>query len=113
MAAYNAPTRVGSRVAGVIAKGPIRLKIEYEVNELDPNRRYAYRVTRGPMQWTGAFELEPEGTGSRVASAGTVEFRGLLRLLQPMLAAEVRNGEAGELSKLKRLVESHGTLIDA
>jgi carbon monoxide dehydrogenase subunit G len=102
------PAKVGSRVAAVVAWGPIRLNTEWEVSELEPDRRYGFRTTRGPMDWAGAFTIEPEGTGSRVASSGAVEFRGFLRLLQPLMAGEVRSGEARELRRLKALVEGGG-----
>lgn len=99
------PAHIGSRIRTVIAKGPLHLKLEYEVSELEPNRKFAYRSTAGPMNWNGQFTIRPEGAGSRIASAGTMELRGLLRILSPLMAAEVRNGEAAELRKLKQLVE--------
>ena len=102
------PARIGSKVEAVMARGPIRLNTEWEVSELEPNRRYGFRTTRGPMNWAGAFTIEPEGSGSRVASSGTVQFRGLLRLLQPFMAGEVQGGETKELARLKALVEADG-----
>jgi hypothetical protein len=64
-----------------------------------------YRSTRGPMRWASTFAVEPEGTGSRVASSGTVQFQGLLRVLQPLLAGEVQSGEEKELERLKAILE--------
>jgi len=99
------PTGIGSKVAGRMVRGPMRMDIEYEVSELDPNRRVVYRSTKGPMLWASTFAVEPEGTGSRVASSGTVQFQGFLRLLQPLLSGEVQGGEEKELRRLKALLE--------
>jgi len=99
------PTAVGSKVAGQMIRGPMRMDIEYEVSELDPNRRIVYRSTKGPMRWASTFAVEPEGTGSRVASSGSVQFQGFLRLLQPLLSGEVQSGEEKELRRLKSLLE--------
>ena len=96
---------IGSRISTVMAKGPLKIRMEYEVKELEPNRRFGYRSTGGRMFWDGGFTITPEGAGSRVVSAGTLEFRGILRLLAPLMAGEVRNGEATELKRLKQLVE--------
>jgi len=102
----DGPTHQGSRIQSVLRKGPIRLPLEYEVSEFEPDRTFGYRTLPGRIRWDGDFTLTPEGGGTRITSTGTVELHGLLKLLTPLVRGEVRNGEGVELKKLKALVES-------
>jgi len=93
------PMQAGSRLEGVIRKGPFRWKLPYEVTELVPGRRFGYRTSPGSrLRWTGFFDVEPVEGRTRVRSAGDLSLAGFLRLFEPLMVAEVRNGEAKERS---------------
>jgi hypothetical protein len=47
-----------------------------------------------------------EGSESRLSTSGEFRLHGLWRLLQPIVAREVSRGEAGELERLKAILES-------
>jgi uncharacterized membrane protein len=100
------PHGAGSRLATTMPIGPFRREMEWEVVDHQPNRLFSVRsLPGGPMDWTGAYELEPKGAGTVVVSRGEVRPNGLLRLLEPLLRSELPREEATELERLKQLVE--------
>ena len=59
------------------------------------------------MEWEADYTLEPQGPSStRVIHSGQIRLNGLLKLFEPLMAGEVRSGEAKEVIKLKELLES-------
>jgi uncharacterized protein YndB with AHSA1/START domain len=96
---------VGSRGSFRLAKGPIAGRLDMEIVELVPNRRIVFRISHPWLAWTSVSDLEPVGHGTRLTYAGDVGLRGWRRLLEPVMAREVRAGEAGEAERLKNLLE--------
>jgi len=99
------PPVVGSRGSFRLAKGPIAGRLDMEIVELDPHRRIVIRIAHPWLYWTSLSELEPVGSGTRLTYAGDIGLRGWRRLLEPLMAREVRAGEAGEAERLKALLE--------
>ena len=99
--------RVGSQVESTIKMGPMKQTLVFQVEELEGNRRLVWKtVSKGALEWDATYTFEPQGPSStRVVSSGQIRFNGLLKLLEPLMAGEVRSGEAKELIKLKELVE--------
>ena len=103
------PHGTGSRISATMPLGPFRRTVKWEVTDYQPGRRFAVRSVRGgPMSWTGVYELEPAGGGTVVRSRGEVQPNGLLRVLEPLMRAELPREEAMELERLKELVEREG-----
>jgi len=100
--------RVGSQLEITIKMGPRKQVMVFQLTELEQNRRFGFKtVSKGAMEWDGDFTFEPQGPSStRMVSSGQIRLNGLLRLLEPLMAGEVRSGEAKELVKFKELVES-------
>ena len=81
-------------------------EFELEVTAVMPGRGFSARTVTGPMDWTGTFEVNPDGdAGSRVLSSGSIRLRGIRRLMEPFAGGEVRQREQAELDRLKALVE--------
>jgi carbon monoxide dehydrogenase subunit G len=97
----------GSRARQTMRLGPVRLRYELEVADAEPGRRIAWRTVGGGALRAGArLELEALSADStRVTWSGEMGFRGPLRLLEPLIAAEARAGEARELERLRALLE--------
>ena len=103
------PHGAGSRLATKMPIGPFRRAVEWEVVEHQPDRLFSLRsLPGGPFDWTGVYELEPAGAETVVKSRGEVRPNGLLRLLEPLMRAELPREEATELERLKELVEREG-----
>ena len=104
------PHGAGSRIASTMPFGPFRRTVEWEVIDYQPSLLFSVRsLPGGPIDWTGVYELEPAGAGTLVKSRGEVRPNGLLRLLEPLMRAELPREEAKELERLKEIVEREGT----
>jgi hypothetical protein len=101
------PMREGSRMRLTFGRGPLHATLDLEISSLEPNQGMAFKtVSNGGIQWDGAYELSPTaGGGTRVSQQGTLRFRGLWRVLEPMVGAEIKKGEIAELERLKKVVE--------
>jgi hypothetical protein len=74
---------------------------------VEQGRRMAWTTFSGPVKWDGEYRLAPAGTGgTELSQQGTLRFTGMLRLLEPVIGAEISRGEVKELEKLKAVVEA-------
>jgi uncharacterized protein YndB with AHSA1/START domain len=101
------PLRQGSRMRLSLGRGPLHVSLDLEITSLEPDARLAFTtVSDGGIQWDGAYDLTPaDGGGTRLAQQGTLRFRGLWRVLEPLIGAEIKRGEIAELERLKKIVE--------
>lgn len=101
-------TDVGTRGLERMKLGPRSVEVGIEVSESVRARRIAWRVSGGsPLAGDVTLELEPLGPGrTRATWSGTIGLTGPWRLLEPLMAAEVRAGEAAELRRLKDNLEA-------
>jgi hypothetical protein len=97
----------GSRFEVSFGKGPISATLGLELTALEPGRRMAWKTFSGPIDWQGEYRIEPAGPGSTTLSQqGSLTFKGLWRLIEPLVGAEIQSGEIKELQKLKAAAES-------
>jgi uncharacterized protein YndB with AHSA1/START domain len=88
-----------------MAEGPIKGMLEMRIAELEPHRRLVIRVSHPALDWTATSTVAAEGDGTRLTYAGELGFKGWRRLLEPLMAGEVRKGEAQEALRLKAILE--------
>jgi hypothetical protein len=102
------PTDVGTRAIERVKLGPRNVDVQLEVSGSIPARRIAWRMAGGsPI--TGEVTLDLESLGpdrTRAVWSGSIGLSGWWRLIEPLIAAEVKAGEAGELRRLKETLES-------
>jgi uncharacterized protein YndB with AHSA1/START domain len=100
--------RVGSQIETTLNMGPLKQAMVFEVEALEPNRRLGFKtVSKGALDWDADFTFEARGPSStRVVSSGQLRLNGVLKLSEPLIAGEVKSGEAKELMKMKELVEA-------
>src|SRR5687768_8481550 len=98
--------RTGSSFEVFFGMGPLKATVGLEMTNVEVPVRMAWKTFKGPIDWVGEYRLSPEGAGTRLSQHGTLTFRGLWRLLQPIVGAEIRSGEVKELEKLKSVIES-------
>jgi uncharacterized membrane protein len=98
---------LGSQIETTIKMGPSKQTVTFEVVSFEPNRRLGWKTTsKGSLQWDSDFLFEPINDGAtRVISSGVIRLSGALKLLEGMMASEVRSGEAKELIRFKELAE--------
>lgn len=99
--------KVGSQMETTLKMGPMKQTMVFQLTELEENRRFGFKtVSKGALEWDGDFTFEPRGPSStRMVSSGQIRLNGLLKLLEPLMAGEIRSGEVKELIRFKELVE--------
>jgi len=101
---------VGSQIQTTLNMGPLKQAMTFEVSEYEPNRRLGWKtVSKGSVDWDAVYTFEPQGTGAtKLGTSGQLRLNGLMKLLEPLMAGEVKAGEAKELVRLKELIEGAG-----
>jgi uncharacterized membrane protein len=99
--------QVGSQVETIMKMGPVKQTMVFQLAELKENLRLGWKtVSKGALEWDADLAFEPQGPSStRMVSSGQVRLNGLLKFFEPLLAGEIRSGEAKELIKFKELAE--------
>lgn len=103
----GAGTEVGARARERVKVGPRTVEVDFEVSESIPAQRIAWKVAGGgPIAGDITLDLQPLGASqTRAKWSGWIGLKGAWRLLEPIMAAEVRTGEAAELRRLKANLE--------
>ncbi|MGH2456390.1 MAG: SRPBCC family protein, partial [Candidatus Limnocylindria bacterium] len=107
----DGPVREGTRAYAELPLGPFKLGWTWEVTEFDPARVLSYRtISRSALSMDGSYRLESQGAGAtKVAATVEIRTRGLLRLLEPLMRAEVTRNETAEVLRIKGVLEGPGT----
>ena len=102
------PAGAGSKVRVVGKMGPWKFDGPMEITEYEANRKLGIAATiAGAMQFQAVWTFESTGPmTTQVSESGTASMLGFWRLLEPLFAGEVKNGEAEELKKIKNLLEN-------
>jgi hypothetical protein len=105
--ASTAPVAVGSRAVMVREEYGRRSETTYEVTELIPDRKIAFRHVDGSMGFELAFLLSPASTETTDLDVHVrMQPRGALRLLTPLLARSLPKRTERITSDMVRFVES-------
>jgi len=99
--------QAGSRIETNIKFGPVKQAMTFEVIGYEENRRMAFKtISKGAVAWDAEYLFIPESDSTtKVISSGQLRLSGILKMSEPILAGEIRSGEAKELVKYKELVE--------
>jgi uncharacterized protein YndB with AHSA1/START domain len=101
------PVRVGFQFEEAAKVGPWKLHTVCTVTELKPNQRFAFVAkSSGPLDYEGYFDLQPVAGGTRLTLSGGARLKRLWRLLQPVLAGDLRKESRTELATMKLLLEA-------
>jgi len=101
--------RLGSQIQTTMKIGPSKQTLTFEVASFESNRRLGWKTTsKGSLQWDADFLFEAiDDASTRVTSSGVIRLGGALKLMEGMMAGEVRSGEAKELMRFKELAEGN------
>ncbi len=102
------PSGVGSKVRLVGKVAFWKFDGPMEITEYEANRRLGiWTMIPGAMQFKATWIFEPDGpTKTRIVESGEAGMLGFWKLLEPLFAGELKNGEVKELEKIKTLLES-------
>jgi len=100
--------KVGSQIETTMKLGLSKQTMVFEVTAFEPNRKIGWRTAgKAPLDWDAEFLFEPvDGGSTRVTSSGVIKLNGALKLMEGMMAGEIRTGEEKELERFKSLVEA-------
>lgn len=100
------PLAVGTQVAFVARFLGRTLAYTYEVRDLVPGERFVMSTAQGPfpMDTTYAFEDGPGGT-TLMTLRNRGEPAGFAKVTAPAMARAIRRANAGDLRRLKGIVE--------
>jgi len=99
------PTKVGTRFTEEVKIGPMRATANCEVTEFSPDRMMAFKAVSPSINYEGRVLVEPWEKGARLTLAGTVQPKGLWKLMQPIMKGEFKTGIKKELAAIKEILE--------
>ena len=87
--------------------GPWRhMEMRGEVLANEPNRRFAYRITEGPLRARNEYVIAPDGDGTAFRMSGSAGMGGvIMRLAGPLVAKAYTRTTRKEVERLKQLLE--------
>lgn len=101
------PPAVGAKANGVMREGAKTNPFSMEITRLEPGRMIAFQTLSGPVNWQGSWEVRAiDAQTTEVTAEGVMRLQGLRRLLEPLMAGEMRKGEAAELERLRTTLEA-------
>jgi uncharacterized membrane protein len=104
----SGPVREGDRFTYIAKFLGRRFETPSEVTSSEPNRRFSYRATGGPIpdqNWTVTFEETPTG-GTRLTQVVEGEPGGFFRLVGPLLERAISRQFRADVGTLKDLLEA-------
>lgn len=99
------PVAKGSSVRRLASFMGRRIEYVLEVAELDPGARLAMRSVRSPFPMAVTYSFEPADGGTLMAIRVEGRPGGMYRLAGPFLPGMVRRSVAGDLRRLKVILE--------
>lgn len=106
--AKSTPLRNGSIVQLAGRFGMWNIDAPFQITSFQPNREFGMKGAAGPFWFEGTWKFSGEGATTRLSVEGLYRMSGGWRLVEPLFAGEVKNGEANELKKIKALLEKGG-----
>jgi hypothetical protein len=96
----------GSRVERIASFMGKRVEYVLEVEDYDPEARVAMRSVKGPFPMTVAYDLEDSDGATRARIRVGGDASGFYRIAAPLLNRAAARSIAGDLKRLKTLLES-------
>ena len=99
------PTKVGTRFTEDVKMGPMRTAANCEVTEFISDKMMAFSAKSPSISYAARVLVEPSDKGAKLTMEGTVQPKGLWKLLQPMMAGEFKTSIKKELTAIKVILE--------
>ena len=103
------PLRVGTRRREVRQFLGLRIEMNLELTEYEPNRRSSLKAVSGPIPLSGSYLLEAVDGATRLTAAGELDAHGLFKLAEPVFARITGRELEANLGHLKDLLEAAGS----
>jgi uncharacterized protein YndB with AHSA1/START domain len=100
------PVRAGTEYTQTMRMGPATVEGSCRIIRFEPGRALGFNLESRTLSCAGELCLEPVPGGTRLTSTGTGHLHGPLRLLQPMVQAQVTRESRAEVARIKAAVEA-------
>ena len=100
------PMTVGTRYVYVAQFLGRRIESAGEVTAFEPNRRYAWKVTSGPIPMEADTTFDGSNGATKVTTTARGEPGGFFKLAEPVLVRVVRRQTETDCNNLKDLMEA-------
>lgn len=107
-ASAQGPLAVGQAITETRKFLGRRIESKLEVEQYEPPRKFAARVTSGPVPFRFEQTTEPEGSGTRVSVVVEGEPGGFFKLAEPLVERALRREIEGDSATLKDILEARG-----
>jgi uncharacterized protein YndB with AHSA1/START domain len=104
------PPAVGAKIHQVVAgPGGRGIPADIEITTYEPDQRYAFAVTAGPVRPRGDMRFAPTAEGgTEITFTLEADLGGLKRILMGKPVQKSMDGEMANLDKAKALLEASG-----
>ena len=100
----DGPLRTGSRFREVRRINNKEEEIQGEITALEPNRRLETKTVTKPEAMV-SYVLDPEQGGTRLSYKFVLTTNGPMRLMEPIMAKEIKKSTETDFNTLKHLLE--------
>ena len=100
------PRRIGSVIREVIKTRYFTMEMFSEITECVPNRSLAYRFHGAGMTGTLRYIIEPVEEGTKLSQLVSISFRGLRKILNPLLPLTYARKADWRLRAIKGILEA-------
>lgn len=103
----DGPVEVGTRYREVVRMMPgVMMTIYTEITDYKPERYLAMRWCSNVMEGDLAYTFDPVGGGTRVIQKMSLNPKGILRVLSPLIRAMFSRTAGRRLEEIKALLEA-------
>ncbi len=88
----------------------VRIPLVWEITEFEPGKRMRGETVSGPAKFWGEYIFQEVPSGTRVRKMGKIQFGGLFRMAEPLLAGIFQETLEQDMENLKRLLEQRAAL---
>jgi len=99
------PWQAGSQFRESRNLGRRKTEVLSEIIKFEANKLFVIRSKTGP-NWLGTWSFEPEKSGTRLRWTGQMTMKGFARLIEPIIARQMRSQIDEQFSALPRIIES-------
>ena len=97
---------IGTTFRGAIRAMGRRMAWTANLTEYEPNKSFSMTSTSGPIPIQGTYTFESVEGGTKVTLIGGAQFKGLLKLIEPIYIRMGKRELEGDHKRLKDLLEA-------
>ena len=100
------PVGVGTTISAVASPLGRRIESTQEVAEYEPNSKFAFKSTSGPVASEDEYTFESVAGGTKVTRVAEAEMGGFFRLAEPLARRMMQRQFETNFANLKDLLEA-------